>query len=297
MDGGMHDDDFVDEESSEKKLFSRGASIYYLGSMVFIVGIVFIILGSALILFFELSYTSELQEILLTIIPIALGIILILLGINLMMKQSRKGYAILTLSIIAVSASMILFIRIYENNWYYPQAYYVFGLYVSGFLLLLGNTFAGSILYIIKSNKPVYSSPIEDTEPTHLYTDEEIQKDIEEATRKSAEAAVAELQFNDIQELPSDIIGVHISETPKNITRVKDKITEVRSLGQTLSPGQTEKWGSVGIDKASDALAKTLEPVKTKKKGFFQRIKEKYFSNKPKKETKEKSKEKKTAKK
>jgi hypothetical protein len=296
MDGGMHDDDFVDEESNEKKLFSRGASIYYLGSMVFIVGIALILLGSALIMFFRLSYSSELQEIMLTIIPIALGIILILLGINLMMKQSRKGYTILTLSIIAVAISMYLFVRYYENNWYYPQIGYVFGLYVSGFLLLLGNTFAGSILYIIKSNKPVYS-PIEDKEPVHLYTDDEIQKDIEEATRKSAEAAVAELEFNDVQELPSDIIGVHISETPKNITRVKDKITEVRSLGQTLSPGMTEKWGSVGIDKASDALAKTLEPVKTQKKGFFQRIKEKYFSNKPKKETKEKSKDKKTVKK
>lgn len=291
MDGGMHNDDFVDEESSKNKLFSRGASIYYLGSMVFIVGIALIILGSALILFFRLSYTSELQEILLTIIPIALGTILILLGINLMMKQSRKGYALLILSMIAVAASMILFIRIYENNWYYPQAYYVFGLYVSGLLLLLGNTFAGSILYIIRTNKPIYS-PIEDKEPVHLYTDEEIQRDIEEATRKSAEAAVAELQFNDVQELPSDIIGVHISESPKNITRVKDKITEVNSLGQTLSPGMTEKWGSVGIDKASDALAKTLEPMKTQKKGFFQRIKEKYFSNKPKKDTKKDNKEK-----
>jgi hypothetical protein len=291
----MHDDDFVDEESSEKKLFSRGASIYYLGSMVFIVGIALIVLGSALILFFRLSYTSEMQEILLTIIPIALGTILILLGINLMMKQSRKGYAILTLSVIAVSVSMVLFVRFYENNWYYPQVYYVFGLYVTGFLLLLSNTFAGSILYIIKSNKPVYR-PFEDKETVHLYTDEEIQKDIEDATRKSAEAAVAELQFNDVQELPSDIIGVHISQSPKNITRVKDKITEVKSLGQTLSPGMTEKWGSVGIDKASDALAKTLDPVKTQKKGFFQRIKEKYFSGKPKKETKkdikEKSKEK-----
>jgi len=295
----MHDDDFVDDESSKNKLFSRGASIYYLGSMIFIAGIALIILGSALIMFFRLSYTSELQEILLTIIPIALGIILILLGINLMMKQSRKGYAILTLSIIAVAISMFLFLRFYENNWYYPQIGYVFGLYVSGFLLLLGNTFAGSILYIIKSNKPVYS-PTEDKEPVHLYTDDEIQKDIEEATRKSAEAAVAELQFNDVQELPSDIIGVHISETPKNITRVKDRIAEVRSLGQTLSPGMTEKWGSVGIDKASDALAKTLEPVKTKKKGFFQRIKEKYFSDNTKKDTKKdkkvKSKEKKTKK-
>ena len=286
----MHDDDFVDEESSEKKLFSRGASIYYLGSMVFIIGIVFLILGSALILFFRLSYTSELQEILLTIIPIALGTILILLGINLMMKQSRRGYAILAISLIAAAASMILFVRIYENNWYYPQVYYVFGLYVTGFLLLLGNTFAGSILYIIKSNKPVYS-PFQHEEPAHLYTDEEIQKDIEDATRKSAEAAVAELQFNDIQELPSDIIGVHISETPKNITRVKDKITEVKSLGQTLSPGTTEKWGSVGIDKASDALAQTLNPVKTQKKGFFERYKEKRLAKKQENKFKQKNKD------
>jgi hypothetical protein len=300
MDGGMHDDEFVDEESSKNKLFSRGAAIYYFGSLVFIVGIALIVLGSALIMFFELGTTSELQEILYTIISVAVGIILILLGINLMMKQTRKGYAIIVLSVTAVSLSLFLFINYYPANWYYPLVGYVFGLYVAGFLLLLGNTFAGAILWIIGSKPGFMPGPVEDEEPAHLYTDAEIQKDIEDATRKSAEAAVAELQFNDVSELPSDIIGVHISETPKNITRVKDKITEVNSLGQTLSPGMTEKWGSVGIDKASDALAKALDPVKTKKKGFFQRIKEKYFSDKPKKETKKekkvKSKEEKTEK-
>jgi hypothetical protein len=297
MDGGMHEDDFVDEESSSNKLFSRGAVIYYFGSMIFIAGIALIVLGSALIMFFELGYTSALQEILYTVISIATGIILILLGINLMMKQTKKGYFIIVLSVIAVSASIILFIRYYENNWYYPLVGYVFGLYVAGFLMLLGNTFAGAILWIIGS-KPGYSlGTVKDETPVHLYTDDEIQRDIEEATKKSAEAAVAELQFNDVQELPSDIIGVHISETPKNITRVKDKITEVTSLGQTLSPGTTEKWGSVGIDKASDALAKALEPAKTQKKGFFQRIKEKYFSDKPKKVSKEKSETKTTEKK
>ena len=192
---------------------------------------------------------------------------------------------------------MFLFIRNYENNWYYPLVSYVFGLYVAGFLLLLGNTFAGAIMWIIGS-KPGFSlGTVKDETPVHLYTDDEIQRDIEEATRKSAEAAVAELQFNDVQELPSDIIGVHISETPKNITRVKDKITEVTSLGQALSPGMTEKWGSVGIDKASDALAKTLIPEKKQKKGFFQRFREKRSKKQPKKESKEKNKSKTTEKK
>jgi hypothetical protein len=287
----MHGDDFVDEESNKNKLFSRGAAIYYFGSLVFIAGIALIILGSALIMFFKLSYTSELQEILYTVISIAIGIVFILLGINLMMKQTKKRYFIIILSVISVTVSMFLFIRNYEYNWYYPLVSYVFGLYVAGFLLLLGNTFAGAIMWIIGSKPGLSLGPVEDEEPAHLYTDEEIQRDIEEATRKSAEAAVAELRF-DMEEAPGDILAVHVSQTPKNITRVRDKITEVKSLGQTLSPGATEKWGSVGIEKASMALANTLEPKKKQRKGFFQRIKEKYFNKQPKKEIKEKIKNK-----
>jgi len=272
----MHNEDFSDDNSNNKKLFSRGASIYYLGSMVFIAGIALIILGSALIMFFQLSYSSELQEILYTIIPVATGIVLILLGINLMMKQTKKGYFIVIISILAVSLAIFLFIRNYPHNWYYPLVGYVFGLYVAGFLLLLGNTFAGSILWII-GNRPDYIEKEE--EQARLYTDEEIQRDIEEATKKSVEAAVAELHF-DMDDAPDDLlIGKFVSKTPKNITRVKDKITEVSNLKQTLTPGTTEKWGSIGIDKASLQLAKTMNPQKTKKKSIFARIKEK-FSNK-----------------
>jgi hypothetical protein len=272
----MHNEDFSDDNSNNKKLFSRGASIYYLGSMVFIAGIALIILGSALIMFFQLSYSSELQEILYTIIPVATGIVLILLGINLMMKQTKKGYFIVTISIFAVSLAIFLFIRNYPHNWYYPLVGYVFGLYVAGFLLLLGNTFAGSILWII-GNRPDYIEKEE--EQARLYTDEEIQRDIEEATKKSVEAAVAELHF-DMEAAPDDLlVGKFVSKTPKNVTRVKDKITEVSNLKQTLTPGTTEKWGSIGIDKASLQLANTMNPPKTKKKSIFARIKEK-FSNK-----------------
>ena len=283
----MHDDEFVGEEKSKDKLFSRGAAIYYFGSLVFIAGIALLVLGSALIMFFRLSYTSELQEILLTVISIAIGIVLILLGINLMMKQTKKGYFIILLSVISVAVSIFLFVRNYETNWYYPLVSYVFGLYVAGFLLLLGNTFAGAIMWIIGS-KPIFTYK-EKEEPAKLYTDEEIQRDIEEATRKSVEAAVAELHL-DAEEMPSDMLGTFVSRTPKNVIRVKDKIPEVTNLRQALNPGVTEKWGSVGIDKASDALAKTLEPKKTEKKGFFERYKEKRANKKQKKQVKEKNK-------
>ncbi len=283
----MHNDDLVDEERSFNKLFSRGAVVYYLGSMVFIAGIALIILGSALIMFFEIGYSSDLQEILYTIISVATGIVLILLGINLMMKQTKKGYFIIILSVIAVSLSIFLFIRYYPQNWYYPLVGYVFGLYVAGFLLLLGNTFAGAILWII-GNRPEYSVK-ETEEQARLYTDEEIQRDIEEATKKSVEAAVAELHF-DLEAAPSDLlIGKFVSQSPKNVTRVKDKITEVSNLKQTLSPGSTEKWGSVGIDKASMALANTMTPKTKEKKGFFERIKERFFNKSTKKDSKGKN--------
>jgi len=258
--------------NNASKLFGRGASIYYLGSMVFIAGIALIILGTALIIFFQLNYGSGIEEKLYTILSVASGISLLLIGINLMMRQTKKGYFIVVTSVIIISIAIFLFIRNFSQNWYYPLVGYVFGLYVIGFLLLLGNTFAGVILWIIGSKSDITIK--EKEEKTRLYTDEEIRRDIEEATQKSIETAIAELQF-EIEDTPSDIlIGKSVSKTPGKITRIKDDIDEVLSLKQTISPGEIEKWGSVGIEKVSMQLANTLAQEK-KKSSIFGRFKEK----------------------
>jgi hypothetical protein len=139
----------------------------------------------------------------------------------------------------------------------------------------MGNAFANVILWII-DRRPEISSKGE--EQSKIYTDEEIQRDIEEATRKSIELAASNLQF-EIDSLPESkrfdklVMGVR-----GQITRVKDDITEAIALNQTMHPGSTEKWGSIGIDQASLQLAKTVMEKK-EEQGIFARFKG-YFSNK-----------------
>ena len=270
----MHSDYLPDDKEGFTKLSSRGASVYYLGSALFVIGIVLIILGSALIIFFQIHYGSEPEKILYTILSIATGIILVLIGINLMIKQMKKGYIIIVAStVISLLAIFLVYIN-YFHNFYYPLVSYIFVLYIIGFLALLGNAFASVIVWII-GNRPDFK--ITGEEKSRLYTDEEIQQDIDKATKKSIEIAVDELRF-ELEETPSDIlIGKSAPKTPGNIIRVKDNISEVLSLKQTLNPGATEKWGSVGIEKVSMQLAKTITQEK-KKKGKFAKIKERLLN-------------------
>ena len=44
-----------------------------------------------------------------------------------------------------------------------------------------------------------------------------------------------------------------------NIVRVKDDIDEARILKITRNPAETDKWGSIGIDKVSMQLSSALE--------------------------------------
>lgn len=284
----MHKDSLSYEDSSSTKLSNKGVSIYYLGSAVFVIGIVLIILGSALTMIFQIHYGSEPEQILYTIVSVATGITLILIGINLMMKQTKKGYAIVVVSTVFSSLAIFLFTTNYLHNFYYPLVSYVFGFYVIGFLALLGNAFASVIIWIV-GNRPSYIA--EEKEKSRLYTDEEIQRDIEEATKKSLETAVAELQF-ELEELPDDmVVGKYAPKTPGNVIRVKDDIDEVLSLRQTLTPGTTEKWGSLGIDKASTQLAKTISQEKIKKSRFA-RLKERLANKKSAKRSKQTKKKK-----
>ena len=262
--------DFLNTEVSDNtaKLSSRGTSVYYLGSAVFAAGTVLLILGSTLVMFYQIHYDSPKVEILYTILSIAVGIIFILIGINLMLRQSKKGYTLIVASFVFFLLAVYLFFTNYIDNFYYPLVGYIFGLYVLAFLSLLGNAFASVMVWII-GNKPVYQMNV--TEKPHLYTDEEIQRDIEEATQKSIETAVEQLQF-ELEKLPKDIIvGKTVPESPGTIIRIKDDIDEVVSLSRTLGPAATEKFGNVGIEKASLRLAETISK---EKKGRFARHKE-----------------------
>ena len=282
----MQNDYAPEEDVNSTRLSSRGTSVYYLGSIVFLIGIILVVLGSLLVVYFQIHYGSEPWKIFYTILSIATGLIFILIGINLMIKQMKKGYTIITTSVILGAFAIFLFYMNYFDNFYYPLVGYIFGLYIIAFLLLLGNAFASVIVWII-GNKPEYVTTKEEKQPSKLYTDEEIQRDIEEATNRVVASAINELQF-DIEERPSDILlSKSVSKIPSNVIRVKDNINEVLSLKQTLDPGSTEKWGSIGIDKASMQLAKALEAEKVKV-SRFSGLKNRLFNKKKKKEKKSK---------
>lgn len=269
----MHKNNLPEDNKTFTQLSSKGALVYYLGSALFAVGIGLIILGSVLIVFFQIHYGSEPEKILYTILSVATGIILVLIGINLMIKQMKKGYIIVFTSAVFSSIAILLMYINYFHNFYYPLISYIFILYVIGFLVLLGNAFASVIIWII-GNKPDYQ--IKKEEKSRLYTDEEIQRDIDEATKKSIEYAVNELQI-EIDKTPDNIVlGKSFSSKPGNIIRIKDNIGEVLNLKKTLTPSETDKWGSIGIDKVSKQLAKTITHEK-KKKNIFMRFKEWFF--------------------
>jgi hypothetical protein len=291
MDGLMQNDYTPEDDVKSTKLSSRGTSVYYLGSIVFLIGIILVVLGSLLVVYFQIHYGSEPWKIFYTILSIATGLNFILIGINLMIRQMKKGYAIITTSVILGAFAIFLFYMNYFDNFYYPLVGYIFGLYIIAFLLLLANAFASVIVWII-GNKPEYVVNKEEKQPTKLYTDEEIQRDIEEATNQIVASAINELQF-DIEERPSDVLlSKSVSKIPSNVIRVKDNINEVLSLRQTLDPGSTEKWGSIGIDKASMQLAKALEAEKVKV-SRFSGFKNRLFNKKKKKEKKSKKNKKK----
>jgi len=262
VDGKMQNDSLNTEAEDTVRLSSKGTSVYYLGSAAFVVGIVLIILGTALIMFFQIQYRSEPLTILYVILSIAVGVILILVGINLMIKQTKRGYAIVAISIVFSGLASYLFYTNYLDNFYYPLVSYIFGLYILSFLTLLGNAFASVMVWIIR-NQPVSQTIVK--EKKHLYTDEEIQRDIEEATQKSLQTAVEQLQF-ELEELPKEIIvGKTVPKSPGTIIRIRDDIDEVVSLSHALGPAATEKFGNLGIEKASMQLAETISKEKKSK--------------------------------
>lgn len=259
----MHKDLLRDETG----LLRRGTSIYYVGSLFFVIGIAFLTMGSALVIIFQLHYGSEPEEILYTVVFIGTGIALTLLGINMMMKQTKKGYYLVGVSTFMSSLALFTFTSNYFYNWYYPLISYVFALYVIGFLLLLGNTFANVVLWVIENGSMTTEERVAKT-----HTDEEIQRDIEEATRKSIEVAANELQI-EVSDIENLTLGGPAPRVRGHITRVKDNIDETKTLRQTISPGIVDKWGSIGIEKASVQLAEIMGE-QTSKEGQLRWIKE-----------------------
>jgi hypothetical protein len=267
----MHEDSLTEGKESSTGVLRRGLSIYYVGSMFFIVGIALVALGSAFVMIFQIHYESDADKILYTALSLGTGITLVLIGINLMIRQTKKGYCVVGVSAFISSFSILIFATNYLHNWYYPIVSYVLASYVIGFLALLGNAFANVTLWIIEKNP---GPMMEEERLTKIYTDEEIQRDIEEATKKSIEIAASGLEFK-VDDIGDIKLGKSSPRDCGHITRVKDDIGEIMSLRQTINPGATDKWGSIGIDKVSTQLAQTMNQKEVEKgrfKGFKERI-------------------------
>jgi len=254
----MHKDQIiVNDEASPSGLIHRGVLSYYLGSVLFMAGIVLLAIGVSFIMIFKIHYTSLPEEILLTAVFMGVGITLILTGINLMMRQTKYGYCIVGGSAFMSLSALSLFVYAYPYKWYYPLISYVFSLFVAGFLVLMGNAFANVTLKMI-GNRLESVVDKEEKMEVKLYTDEEIERDIEEATRKSVEAAVNKLDFT-LSDAKDLTLGASCTQERGNIVRVKDDIDEARILKITRNPSETDKWGSIGIDKVSMQLSSALE--------------------------------------
>lgn len=242
----------------------RGTLIYYMGSVVFGAGIALLTVGSAFVVLFQIHYGSEPEKILLSVIFIGVGIALLLTGINMMIRQAKYGRYVVGISTFASLLAVLVFTITYSDSWYYPLVSYVLILYIIGFLVLLGNVFTTVIISKIESKS---ESTVRRDKEIKTYTDEDIDQDIEEATRKSITSAASELKFK-IGDTKRVRRGKAFYETRGIIRRIKDDIDEVKSLRKTKNPGGKEKWGSIGIDKASTQLGETLRKKSVKKWRF-----------------------------
>jgi len=249
---------WMNEKTNLSEILNRDTLIYYVGSVVFAAGIALMTIGAATVMIYRIHYTFEPEKIFLAAIFMGVGIVMILTGINMIMKQTKYGYHIVTLSTCMSFVGLLIFSSTYPEKWFYPLINYVVALYVGGFLILLGNAFANVVLWMIHSKEETVA--VADKKwKTREYTDEEIERDIEDATRKSIEAASAELKFRLGEGAGNIRVGKAFHTKRGDITRVKDEINEAKSLLRTINPQEKEKSGSAEIDSISMQLSAAMK--------------------------------------
>ncbi|MBS3778119.1 MAG: hypothetical protein KGY50_02360 [Candidatus Thermoplasmatota archaeon] len=262
-------------KTDDDSLSRRGENIYYFGTLIFVAGIILIGFASASIMFFQIHYESEAKLITDTVTYMGVGLLCVSLGINFMLRQSKKGYISFLIGSLFAMIAIGMFYFSYETNWYYPTISYILLSYLVGFLLLMGNAFGHVTLWILRKNQETVPNN-QHLEPKHTYTDEEIERDIDKAVKQSMQHAADELQFN-LNKGPT--FKVSAAQNTESIVKRKDAMNESKALQQTLNPGFREEWGGAGVDKASTLLANTLNTESTQKKGFFHFI-QNFFTKK-----------------
>jgi len=276
----MHNEGMLDGKETAEVKPHRKKLTYYAGSSLFGIGIAILAVGVIWIVFFKINYFSPREDILFAALFLGVAIVTILVGINLMMRQTKYGYSIVTLSTLMSIASLLIFAWKYpKGDWIYPLVSYVLIFYIMGFLLLMGNAFANVILSIISSNviAPTAEAESEIEVKRREYTEEEIEKDINEALQKHLEIAAAELRFKD-DDFVDIKLGKAFRETPGTVTRVKDDIDEVHWLKKAINQGDKEEDGSREVDDISVQLDKIMDQQVSEKKHLGKRKRFKLFS-------------------
>ena len=225
-----------------------------------------LILGTASTIIYQIHYESDSVTIRTVAAFVSVGLIFLSFGLNLMIRQVKRGFFVIGLGLICSFASIGLFLFTYPAKWVYPTINYVLITYIIGLLLLMGNAFGNVTVWLIRMNVPMVESS-KSKKQVYEYTDAEIEKDIENAVQKSLEKAADELQFNLIDTRPLKVGNASFgSET---VVKVRDDMKESYRLEQTQNPGEREEWGATGIDKASDLLANALSEKPAAKKSRF----------------------------
>ncbi|MFO8077396.1 MAG: hypothetical protein R6U21_01955 [Thermoplasmatota archaeon] len=253
-------------DKRDERLSRRGETIYYFGTLFFVAGIILLAYASISIMFFQIHYESEATLIADTVMYMGTGLFFVAFGINLMLNQSKRGYIIFGVGSLLSIFAIIYFYFNYETNWFYPIISYVLLSYLLGFLLLMGNAFGHVTLWILQKNQEAVSEGLLSKAQAYYHTDEEIQRDIDNAMKQSLHKAAENLQF-DLSDKPAFKVSAHASN--EDVVRRKDTMNESMVLQQTLNPGTKEKWGATGVDKASMLLADTLKTKPAQKTGFF----------------------------
>ncbi len=257
------------DEMRDDRLSRRGETIYYLGTLFFVGGIILLAYASVSVMFFQIHYESEAGLIADTVMFMGTGLLCVAMGINLMLNQSKRGYLVFGLGSVFSVIGIFSFYLNYESNWFYPIISYILLAYLLGFLMLMGNAFGHVTLWILRKNLDSSVTDMKAGKKTYMHTDEEIQRDIENAIKQSMKQAADNLQF-DLSVEPS--FKVSRNAAAETVIRRKDDMNETVALQQTLNPGSKEKWGATGVDKASMLLADTLNQESSVKQGFFDKV-------------------------
>jgi hypothetical protein len=253
-------------DKRDERLSRRGETIYYFGTFFFVAGIILLAYASVSIMFFQIHYESEAKLIADTVMYMGTGLFFVAFGINLMLNQSKRGYSIFGFGTILTIFAIVYFYFNYETNWFYPIISYVLLSYLLGFLLLMGNAFGHVTLWILQKNQETSPEGLLSKAQAYYHSDEEIQRDIDNAMKQSLHKAAENLQF-DLSDAPAFKVSANAAH--EKVVRRKDTMNESMILQQTLNPGTKEKWGATGVDKASMLLADTLKTQPAQKKGFL----------------------------